>query len=76
MTVDGTTPTFGHELVEALSAKVAGTEVADPCQKLEGNSAGVALQPYLSKLRNLCVLPDMTSDSSIAATPPVPGVTG
>jgi hypothetical protein len=76
MTVDGTTPTFGHEVAEALSAKVAGTEVTDPCQKLQGNSAGVVLQPYLSKLRNLCVLPDMTSDPSVAATPPVPGVTG
>jgi hypothetical protein len=76
MTVDGTTPTFGHELVEALSAKVAGMEVGDPCQKLQGNSAGVALQPYLSKLRNLCVLPDMTNNPNVAATPPVPGVTG
>ena len=74
--VDGTTPTFGHELVEALCAKVAGMEIGDPCQNLSGKSAGVALQPYLSKQKNLCVLPNMADNPDVAATPAVPGKTG
>src|SRR5262249_43822012 len=76
MTVDGTTPTFGHELVEAVCAKPAGMEIGDPCQKLSGVSNSVTVQPYLSKQRGLCVLPDMTGNSDVAATPPVPGKTG
>jgi hypothetical protein len=75
-TVDGTTPCFGHELAEAICAKGAGMEIGDPCQNLQGRSNGVALEAYLSKQRNLCVLPDMTNNPDIAATAPVPGKTG
>jgi len=70
MNVDGTMPFVVHELVEAISAKGAGIELGDPCQKLQGKSAGVAVQAYLSKQKNLCVLPDMTVNPDIAATPP------
>jgi hypothetical protein len=71
--IPGTTKGFGHELVEAICAEVAGEEIGDPCQLLLGVSGGITLQPYLSKQRNLCVLPDMTSNSAVAATQPGPG---
>jgi hypothetical protein len=71
--IPGTTKGFGHELVEAICAEVAGEEIGDPCQLLLGVSGGITLEPYLSKQRNLCVLPDMTSNSAVAATQPGPG---
>ncbi len=64
---------FGHELVEAICGEVAGEEIGDPCQRLLGVSGGITLEPYLSKQRNLCVLPDMTSNSVVAATQSGPG---
>ena len=73
--IPGTTKGFGHELVEAICAEVAGEEIGDPCQLLLGVSDGITLQPYLSKQRNICVLPDMTSNSDVAATEPGPGKT-
>lgn len=70
--IPGTTKGFGHELAEALCAKAAGGEIGDPCERLLGESDGITLQPYLSKQRNLCVLPDMTNNSDVAATTPPP----
>ena len=68
--VSGTTPTLGHEIAEALCAERAEIEVGDPCEKLVGNCDGLTVQPYLSKQRNMCVLPDLTSNSAVAAVTP------
>jgi hypothetical protein len=74
--VPGTTPGFGHEVAEALCAKRAGIQVGDPCQLLKGNCDGIAVQAFLSQQRNLCIIPDMTGNSDVAATKPVPNKTG
>ena len=67
---------FEHDLAEALSAQQAGSEVGDPRNKFMGIRNGVCVKAWLSKQRGLRVIPDMASDSTMAAMLAVPGVTG
>jgi hypothetical protein len=73
--VGGTISCFAHEMAEALSAKRAQMEIADPCERLIGMTDGVLTEAYFSKRQNLCVIPGAT-DPDVAATPAIPGKTG